>query len=163
MGKKRDMFDLTGVDPIRVVSEHVNKSGKLKGNKKEVKAFRSICEHHLINKKGKKVKAKLEVHGKNCTCKICRETMPMEFYDDQAVERAIKPAKQLMSQAKLIAGATNADLKTQQRVCEANLHLDAFPGLYKSLRKVAEKREKVKKQKKNKEKHSAYDSWYVRK
>ena len=85
----------------------------------------------------------------------------MEFYDDQEVSKALKPAQELMSQAKLMAAATNADLKTQQRVCEAKLHVDRFPGLYKGLRKVAEKKENLKKKKREK-KHSAYDSWYVK-
>jgi hypothetical protein len=165
MGQKRDIYDLTGVDTVKVVTQHVDKKGRLKGNsKKETKALRSICPHHMLNKKGNKVKAKIDVHGKECQCQICKEKFANQFYDDQAYDKAYNPIKMVASQAKMMAAATNADKKTVQEVAEFNLRLDGFGKVYKNLRKVAEKEESVKKKKGNKKdkvKSSAYASWQV--
>lgn len=165
MSKNKSIYDLSGngVQPIQVVTDHVNKNGKLTGSKKEKKALASICEHHLISKKGKKVRAKLDVHGKNCQCRICKETMPTEFFSEQDYDKAYAPYKGLLSQAKLMAAATNANLKTQQEVCELNLRADRFKKVYGNLKKVAEKQDEVgKKKKKGKKNQSTYGAWQVR-
>lgn len=163
MGKK-NIYDLSTVDPIKAVSQHVNKNGKLTGDKKEKKALRSICEHHVISKKGKKIKAQLDIHGKQCTCKVCRETMPVDFYDDQQYDKVYAPFKAILSQGKLMAAATNADLKTQQEICELNLRADNYKKVYGNLRKVTEKQDKIKKKKSNKGRDKnggSFGSWRV--
>lgn len=163
MGKNRNIFDMSKVDPIRAVSRNVGKHGKLQGNKQEKSALRSICEHHIISKKGKKVKAKLEIHGKNCTCSICKETFPTRFYTDQDYDAAYAPFKAVLSQSKLMAASTNADLKTQQEICELNLRADRHRKIYRNLRKVAQKKDKIEKRQKDKkrEKKSSFGAWQV--
>lgn len=165
MGKNRDICDMSKVDPIRAVSRNLTKHGKIQGNKQEKATFRSICEHHYMSKKGKKMKAKLDIHGRNCTCKICQETFPTKFYNDQEYDAAYAPFKAVLSQSKLMAASTNADLRTQQEICELNLRADRHRKTYRNLRKVAEKRDKVEKKKKDKgkNKQSSFGAWQVNK
>lgn len=164
MGKKgRNIYDLSGVDPIKTLSQHVTKNGKIVGSKKEKQAMRSICEHHVISKKGKKVKAKLNIHGKQCECEICKDRFPTTFYSDQDYDKAYQPYKAVLSQGKFMAASTNADMKTQQEICELNYRADRFKKVYQNLRKVAEKKDRIDK-KKNEKKNggrSAFDVWHV--
>ena len=166
MGKKNnDIYDLRGVDPVKAITEHTNKNGKLRGSKKEKAALRSICEHHTISKKGKKVRARLDVHDRNCTCKICQEKFSLDFYSDQQYDKAYAPYKAILSQGKLLAVATNADLKTQQEICELNLRADRYKKIYGNLRKAGEKRQKIKdkKKKENKKPNGTFGAWQTTK
>ena len=162
MGKKQNVYNMSNVDPIRAVSKHVTKNGKLTGDKKEKQVLRSICEHHVISKKGKKMKAQLNIHGKTCECQICKERFPTKFYSDQEYDKAYGAFKPVLSQSKLMAAATNADLATQQEICELNLRADKFKKVYTNLRKVTEKKDKIEKKKKEKgKKQSSYGAWQV--
>lgn len=163
MGKKRNgIYDLSNVDPIKAVSSKVTKNGKLTGDKKEKQALRSICEHHVITKKGKKMKARLNIHGKMCECQICKEKFPTQFYSDQDYDKAYAAFKPVLSQGKLMAAATNADMETQREICELNLRADRYGKIYRNLRKVTEKKDKIEKKKKDKGKsRSTYGAWQV--
>lgn len=151
----KNIYDLSGVDPVVEVSKHLSKKGKLSGNKKEKKALRSICTHHAINRKGK-IKARIHDEGnRNCQCDICKERFRSGFYTDQEFSSAYNKIKPIASQAKLLSIATGAGKGTVQEIASLNLHIDRFGKTYRNLRSVAEKQDKVKnKKKKNKEREN---------
>lgn len=155
----KNIFDLSGVDPVVEVSKHLSKKGKLEGNKKEKKALRSICTHHAINRKGK-VKAKIhDVGNKNCQCDICKERFRSGFYSDQEFDAAYSKIKPIASQAKLLSIATGAGKGTIQEIASLNLHIDRFKKTYNGLRSVAEKQDKVKNKKKQKRERENLGGW----
>lgn len=155
----KNIFDLSGVDPVVEVSKHLSKKGKLEGNKKEKKALRSICTHHAINRKGK-VKAKIHDEGnKNCQCDICKERFRSGFYNDQEFDAAYAKFKPIASQAKLLSIATGAGKGTVQEIASLNLHIDRFKKTYNGLRSVAEKQDNVKNKKKQKRERENLGGW----
>lgn len=159
--KNRNIFDLTGVDPVVEVSKHLSKKGKLEGNKKEKRALRSICTHHAINRKGK-VKAKIHDEGnKNCQCDICKERFRSGFYTDQEFDAAYSKIKPIASQAKLLSIATGAGQSTVQEIASLNLHIDRFGKTYRGLRQVAEKQDKVKQKKNKKRDREQIGGWRI--
>lgn len=160
--KEKSLYDLSGVNVTRVVSNALNKKGHLKGEKKEVKRLRSVCTHHVINKRGK-IKPRFHENGKNvCQCNICRETWKADYYSTEEVDSAIGGIKPIASQAKFIAQAINADQKTIQTEAAFNLYLDNFGKDYKNLVKVAVKKDKNKNNKKKKGKKSSIGGWDIR-
>lgn len=155
-------FSMAGVDPVKVVSEHLTKKGKIKGSKKEVKNIKSICPHHALNRKGKK-KAKVQpLKGKMCQCKICQEKYKQDFYTDQELDKAYNEIKPQMSQAKLLVQATNADKYSVQYISEANIYIDRFGKFYRNLRSVGQKQDKTKKKKKKDNLSSELGGWSTR-
>ena len=153
MAKQRNIFDLSGVDPVREVSKHLNKKGKLKGSKKEVKNLRSICMHHAINRKGK-IKPRITSdeggHGKNCRCTICQDRFRTGFYNDQEVNERYRNFKQVASQLKFMLVAEGANKEAVREAAELNLHVDRLPKIYRNARTIADKQGKKRKKKRNK-------------
>lgn len=159
MAKKNSIFDLTDVDPVKTVSDHMNKKGRLRGNKKEIRALRSICPHHAINRKGK-VKVRVHKEGdKNCQCDICKDRFQLGFYTDQQYDKAYDTFKPVASQAKLIAVAVGAGKETVQEVTTLNVLLDRSRKTMKNLRNVAQKQQSKKKKKKNKGQSRQLGGW----
>lgn len=145
----RNALNLSGVNPVQTITEHTNKKGKLTGSKKEVKALRSICTHHVMTKKGK-LKPQLHDEGnKYCQCPICRERIRTAFYSDQEYDAARNPFKEIASQEKFLAQATGAGKQTMEEILTLNVAIDRNKKLYQNLRAVAEKKDKIKKKKKN--------------
>lgn len=160
MGK--NIYDLSGVDTVTEVSKHLNKHGKLTGDKKSRKALRSICPHHALNRKGR-VKPRIHIEGnKMCQCEICKERFKAGFYDDQEYAKAYNQMKPILSQAKLLTIATGADKRTVQDVAALNLRMDRFGKTYSSLRKISEKQDKVKNKKKKNYNNSDLGGWRSR-
>lgn len=158
--KTSSIYDLSGVDPVQEISRHLNKHGKLTGEKKEKKALRSICPHHALNRKGR-VKPRIHKEGdKNCQCDICKDRFKAGFYDDMEYSRAYNGMKPIASQAKLLTIATGSDKRTVREVAEFNLRLDRFEKTYKGLRKISQKQDKIKNKKKNKNRNTGdYGGW----
>ena len=155
----KNVYDLSGVDPIVEVSKHLTKKGKLTGSKKEKKALRSICTHHALNRKGK-IKARIHDEGnKNCQCDICKERFRSGFYTDQEFDAAYNKIKPIASQAKLLSIATGAGKGTVQEIASLNLHIDRFKKTYTNLRSVAEKQDKVKNKKKKHQESENLGGW----
>lgn len=151
----KNIYDLSGVDPVVEVSKHLTKKGKLSGSKKEKKALKSICPHHALNRKGK-IKVRIHDEGnKNCQCDICKERFRSGFYSDQEFDAAYSKLKPIASQAKLLSIATGAGKGTVQEIASLNLQIDRFGKTYRNLRSIAEKQDKVKnKKKKNREREN---------
>ena len=59
----------------------------------------------------------------------------------------------------MLAPALGADKKTRQQIGETNLYVDNFGKVYKNMRKVAEKKDKVKNKKKKKRNTSSLGGW----
>ena len=158
------VFSLAGVDPTVEITKHTNKKGKLiASNKKEKKALRSICEHQIINHKGK-TKVRIEDAGsKNgqdyLRCPICGDYYKAGFYTDEEYDKAYRGFKPILAQAKMLAPALGADKRTRQQIGETNLYVDNFGKVYKNMRKVAEKKDKVKNKKKKKRNTSSLGGW----
>lgn len=163
MAKSKDMFDLTGVDPVQEISRHLSKKGKLKaGDKKKQKALKSICPHHAINRKGK-MKARVHDDGNsNCQCDICRDRFKSNFYSDAEYDKAYDAYKPQISQAKMIAVAVGADKETIREVCELNLHVDNSRQLMRRLRKVGQKQSTKPKKKKKKNQNNNPGAWRIK-
>ena len=158
--KEKNIFSLVehDIDPVLEVTKHLNKKGNLKGSKKEVKTLRSICCHHVMNKKGK-VKPKIHEENRNCKCPICKDKFRPDFYSDQEYDKAYNGYKPIVSQAKFLAVATGASKTSVQRVAGFSLDLDRFGKTYKNLRSVAQKQDKVKNKKKRRKETEDLGSW----
>lgn len=160
--KNRGFIDLSNVNPLELTTKHVNKKGEIKGkDKKETNLLKGACLHHTISKSGKKIKARLDVDGEYCTCRMCKEKMRKSFYTDNEINEVMVPAKQFVSQLKMMTAAIGADLPTQRRVVSIALGLNEAPKIYKKEREIAEKQEKKGKKKKNKDRNTAFGAWQV--
>ena len=155
---------LGDADPLRLVTNHVSKKGKIRGNKKEKRAMKNICQHHIITKKGK-VKATIEQDGKgNCRCYLCGDIIPMKFANDSEIIKTTNNLYKYVSQAKLMAQSIGAGKKAIHQVTDTATLVRMFPKLYINLRNVTEKQDKAKKQKKKKYNNSSnnYGGWGTR-
>ena len=149
------------VDPLRLVTNHVNKKGKFKGSKKEKRAMKNICQHHIITRKGK-VKATIEQDGNgNCRCYLCGDIIPMQFADDSEIAKTTQNMYKYVSQAKLMAQSIGAGNKAIHQLADTSILVRMFPKLYINLRNVTKKQDKAKKQKnkKNNRSYSNYGGW----
>lgn len=162
MSKQKDVFDLTGVSPTQMVTRRLTKKGKIKGNKKEVRSLRSICEHHTIKKNGRLKPWVEKIDNGLFRCRICGDVFRMDFYGDQEITKAYKGIKPIASQAKFLTVAVGADKKSRKNVAEFNLRLDNFGKTYKNLRAVADKKAKKDKRKKNKKQSSSWGGWELK-
>lgn len=157
-----DIIDTRDVDPVKTISSHLNKKGRLRGSKKEVKALKSICPHHVLNRKGK-VKVRVHKEGdKNCQCDICKDKFQLGFYKDQQYDEAYAAYKPMISQAKLIMTAVGAGKETVQEITALNILADRSQKTMKNLRNVAQKQQNKKKKKKNKRQSKQLGGWSMK-
>lgn len=158
-----DTYTMADKNPLKVVTNHVNKKGRLTGSKKEKAVLRSICPHHVLDKKGRIKKAKLDSvdHGKKCQCRICQDKFKSGYYTDQEYEKGYSSFKEIISQAKMVAVAVGADQKSIQGIATLNLQVDRFGKVYRNLRKLGQKQDKVKGKKKRKRESGSMGEWRV--
>lgn len=134
--------------PVKAVTAHLNKKGKLRGkNKKETKMLYSICQHHIVSQNGK-VKARISNNDGMCTCKICGEQFPAAPFSNTEVKDAIGSVKQIVNQAKFLATALNAGEDTTKAFSEDAVMLQTLSKRYKRITKIAKKQGDMKKKKK---------------
>lgn len=164
----QSIFNLAGVNPTAEISKHLNKKGKItNASKKERKALKSICPHQCINRKGK-VKPRVEKaenrggKGQWLKCQICGEYYKGGFYSDMEYDEAYNKFKPICSQAKMLGAALDVNKQTMQQICETNLYVDNFKGVYTKMRKVGQKQQEVERKKKNKRKERQMGSWNIR-
>lgn len=169
MSKKKEKLStiygsIGEADPVKLISNHVNKKGKLRGEKHEKKMLRNACPHHVITKKGK-LRATTEQDGKgNVRCYICGDIIPMKFADDTEIRKSTNGFYKYVTQAKLMAQAIGAGKKAIRQVTDTATLTKAFPKLYVNMRNVAQKQDKAKKAKKKKRYNgsSSYGAWGTR-
>lgn len=160
MGKERNIHDMTGVDPVRLVTKHLTKKGKLTGaSKKEKRIIRDVCPHHTFTRK-ENLRTWLEPDGKKrLRCPICGESFPAAYFEEHEVRERVRSVKEIASQAKMLAVAVGSDKRTVQQVSEFNLHLGMFPKLYGNLAAISKKKDKNKKKKKEKRRNRDLGGW----
>ena len=146
--QRKSIFDLNGVNPTAEVSKHLSKKGHLKGSKKEIKNLRSICTHHVINRRGK-TKPRIEGngHGKDCRCKVCRREFPTKFYTQQEYDKAYDGYRRIISQGQFVAVAVGANMDVQRQIASTALYIDKYGKLHRNLQNVASKQAKGKNKK----------------
>lgn len=166
MSKKKEKLAKTyagigDANPVRIVTDHVTRQGKFKGSKKEKRALRNVCPHHIITKKGK-VKPTIERDGNgNCRCYMCKDIIPLKFADRAEIQKVTGRFYSYVTQAKLMAQSINAGKKAIHQVTDTAILTKMFPGLYNNLANVAQKQDKAKKQKKRNQRYSSgsYGGW----
>lgn len=162
MGKEKSVYDMTGVDPVRMVTKHLTKKGKLTGSKKEKKIIREMCPHHTYTRKGK-LRPWMDPDGKKqLRCPICGEKFKAGYYEEHEVRSRANGLKEVASQAKMLSVATGADKKTVQTVAEFNVRLGAFPKIYNNLVSISKKKDKQKRRKKDRKRNRDLGTWETR-
>jgi hypothetical protein len=167
-GKKNYMSvpQLKGKTPTSVVTDHVKKTKngyKLIGTKEEKKMLKSMCEHHILTKRGKvKPIVAYGNHGKDCQCRICKEQYPTYFYEDGQVKKAVSDVKRPASQLKMMVRAIEADKETTEYAATLNVLLDRLPKVYGQVSSIAKKQDKnEKKKKRKKNQNRQLGGWYT--
>ncbi len=163
MSKKQNntnIFDVGNADPVKIISEHISKKGKLKGSKKEIKSLKAICPHHRYTKKGKKRFTVTRAGGNTMRCTLCGKTWKADFYKPENLNKRVDECAEVVDQMKFMAQAIGAGKESVREVTNISIHLGRIKKMYKKLQNVAAKRDKIK-NKKNKKKTSAnsYGSW----
>ena len=157
--KKRAEYDAGNI--IDVITEKVNKKGKIKGkNKKETKALKSMCMHHI--KKNGKIKSKTEnVEGKKyIRCKMCEKLIPGQLLSREEVNDIMRRFDPLVQQMKFMAASMGADKQTIDFAANLGLVTSQVPGVYDKMTKVVAKKAKLKSKNKSPQQRSAaFGGW----
>ena len=164
--KGKPVLGIGDADPLKIVSNGVNKKGKFSGSKKEKKAKRDICQHHIITKKGK-VKPTIEPDGKGvCRCYLCGDIVETQLANEGEVAKVTNQFYSKVTQAVFMAQSLGAGHKVIEQLTDTKILTRRFPKCYNNLANVARKQDRVKKNKKNKNSgyggSSQYGSWGIR-
>lgn len=153
------------IKPVKLVTEALNKKGKLKGkNKKDKKMLQLICPHHKYTRKGKLHPTIFNNNDGSCICTLCGQTFPAKFYSNKDLGEAVGNIRSINEQAKYMAVATGAGNNTVDYFSNFAVSLGQYKKVYKKVRNVAEKRGNIRNKGKNKNNHSSagssqYGSW----
>lgn len=153
-------FNQKFINPVKLLSEHTNRKGKLKGTKKEKKYLKCACPHHTYNRKGK-MKATIEHDGSgNCRCFMCGDIIPLKFANDSDLQKSTDQFYKNVTQCKLMVQSVGAGKEAVQQVTETAIAVKQFPKLYKNVRNAVQKRDKIKKnKKKNHTRNTSFGGW----
>ena len=159
---EKDVFDLKGVDVIELLQNNVNKKGKIVGSKKQVKALKNCCVHHLRGRKGK-LKPRTELLDGKLVCRTCKARIKAAYYSDNEVDKRADGFKEVISQGQLIAVSIGAGNRVLQNFGETKMHIDKATSDYKKVRNIAQKSEKAKKGKKKngRNKSNSFSGWAI--
>ena len=150
-------------DMVALVTKNLNKKGVLKGNnKKETKELRAFCAHHKKSNKKHKDKPLTYNDGTGkCYCPACQKSFPTEFKDKAELKKFSKELDGLFQQAKFVSIAVNGDNRMVYSVGKLSLEMKKFFKVYGRIRKVSEKRDKIKhkKNKNNNNGSAQFGSW----
>lgn len=147
------------------ISKYISKNGKIKGkNKKQTKALRCACTHHVISKKGK-IRPNIDNDGNGvCYCEGCNESFRSKLFSDEELSTIFEDQNEVLQQAKFLATALDAGEETEEYLAVLNILLSEFPKTYRKLRNAAEKKDRIQKKSKGKtEKYngsSAFGGWH---
>ena len=156
----KDVLDLKGVDIIELVQNNTNKKGKIVGSKKQVKALKNCCAHHLRGRKGK-LKPRTQLVNDKLICRTCKSHIRTQYYSDNEVDKRADGYKEVVSQGQLIAVSIGSGNRVLQNFAETKMHIDKATSDYKKVRNIAEKSEKAKKGKKKngRNKSNSFTGW----
>ena len=150
------------IEYVVYFDKHTGKSGKFKGNKKEVKALKRGCPHYSYNKKGHlKPIFFNDGHGM-CFCKRCSNTFPAKLIEGKTFEDGCNTVIGYLDQAIVGAIAIGANNKTIESLSQTKVTLHTFkkktyPRIMKSV--TATDNIKNKKKKNRNSGNTAYGSW----
>lgn len=156
----KDVFDLKGVDVIELVQNNTNKKGKLVGSKKQVRALKDCCAHHLRGRKGK-LKPRTELLDGKLVCRTCKARIKAAYYSDNEVDKRADGFTEVVSQGQLIAVSIGSGNRVLQNFAETKMHIRKSVSDYKKVRNIAQKSEKAKKGKKKngRNKSNSFSGW----
>lgn len=162
--KNKKKFNLDGVDIVKLVTDRSGKKGKFHGTKKEKKVLKWICPHTKYRKKGRKAPFIVN-DGKNyCRCLLCGQRFPAKFLKDNEVKKRIGDAQELTTQAAFVNQTIDGGEDMARELAETSLHLMGLEKSYKKLRNIGEKKDAIRKKKKNKKNNysQTYGGWSTR-
>lgn len=152
MGKetKGNLNIKPSTDMVALVTKNLNKKGVLKGEtKKETKQLRAFCAHHKKSNKKHKDKAMIYTDSNGiCSCPACQKSFSSNFKTKDEVKKLNKELDGLFQQTKFASIAVNGDNRMVYSVGKLSLEMKKFFKVYNHTRKIAEKRDKIKKNKK---------------
>lgn len=125
-------------------------SGKIKGkNKKETKLLKLGCTHHIYNKKGR-LKAQIRNNGDGtCACRMCKHNFPTKLASPNTIEESVGGVQKYVDQAKFLNIAIDGGTEADKFLVDYAIMTGQFPKVYSKIAKIANKRDTVKKKKKN--------------
>ena len=97
------------------------------------------------------MKPTIEPEGKGkCRCYICGDLVPMDLLQEGEIVKETKRFYDRASQAVFMAQSLGANKNTVAQLTDTKILVKKFPKTYTNLRKVAEKQDRAKKNRKNK-------------
>lgn len=154
-------------NPVKIVSNSINGKGKIRGNKKQKREVKAICNHYIYTRKGK-LKPTIEPEGRGkCRCYICGDIVPMDLLQEGEIIKETKRVYDRVSQAAFMAQSLDAGKNVVAQITDTKNLLKKFPKTYTNLRKVAEKLDRTTKNKKKNKNHnggsSSLGQWSINK
>lgn len=143
----------------------LNKKGKIKGkNKKETKALKAQCCHHMYNKKMKQKPTIFRTGDDYAICEACGARFPVKVFEDDELNARIKGFEEMNNQAKYIAVAVGAGNSTVEYFSKVGAAIQPFKKTYKKIRTIAQKKNSLNKKKNKKGNRTGggsaqYGSW----
>lgn len=144
MGKKKDKMFKKGntkrSEMLRLISNKINKKGKIKGkDKKETKQFRALCAHHVITKKGK-IKNKLVTYNKtNAICKLCNAIVPVTLMSPEEVEKTLETGRIMYDQSKYVAVKMGMRPETVDIICNGAVYWYKMKKIFPRICEIVNK------------------------
>ena len=150
-------------DLVKMITQVTSPNGKIKASKKKKKVIRDACVHtRYVNKRMTKKSPFITSDGKGMVrCKICGEVFPSSFYEEDTVRQRTKDFSAVVTQAAFINQAIDGGDDSANYIASLNIGAKRFPAVYKRLVNVAEKKDKIKKNKKKQQKASI-GGWAVK-
>lgn len=151
---------------VAKITANVNKKGYIKarsGNKKETKILEDMCMHHIYNKKGKlKEKTYRNNSDGRMYCSLCGEYIKTTAYKKEEIKELRNKLKVMNNQMKFIAIGIDAGQETEKLLAQFAVQLRKVFKVYGKLTKIANKQNRVKRDKQNNNNKSSstqYGSW----
>ena len=138
----------SGKSLAATITNNLNKHGEIKGkNKKESKKLKAACPHHKVNKKGK-VRPTIANDNGVCYCKMCGAQFRAPLYDNKELSSIVGKYRGVLEQSKFITQSYELGEDMVGFFANANIYASETKKQYKKIRKIAEKRDRIKKKSK---------------
>lgn len=164
MGKKnkKPMYKIDeGVSITAVITNNLNKKGRIKGhNKRETMILEGSCQHHRKNNKGR-IKPNVRVEGKVAHCRMCGDSFRGNLFNENEVKDRSSSFMEMVNQMKFYSVELGTGASSERYFSEIGSMVRLFPKNYNKVAKVARKTSEIKKKKnKNREyERSTMGSW----
>lgn len=156
------------MEKLKVVyqtTKALNKKGKIKGkNKKETRALKGGCCHHIYNKKMKLKPNIFRTGDEYAICNGCGARFPVKVFEDDELNARINSFEEMNNQAKYISVAAGAGNEIAEYFSHVGVAIKPFKKAYKKIRNLAQKKQAINKKRKKGNKHfgggsAQYGTW----